>query len=301
MEQCICCLNVTLLGEDSEDNGRGMLKDYQEMTEQERDARFVEIINEAIDEEQLYELVGCEEKGIIYTDAQRIRNLLSYIQNMELSVEQKVMLQDSYLNRDKYILEITKLIDKAIAILKGHEGEILSITKVWEDYWSESNVVRKVQALAESVHGKTGEDELWIAPGIMHGAWLQIGVKTESASFKRGTPILWRLGVNMAEEFLSQSGSGVEEEHQQEEYQRILKLLGDKSKFDILLYVKEKQAYGTEIAQHFGLTTATVSHHMNQLLSNRLVDVEIQEKRVYYKTRKEELQKIFEGCKNMFQ
>ena len=50
-----------------------------------------------------------------------------------------------------------------------------------------------------------------------------------------------------------------------------LKLLGDKSKFEILRTVKDEGAYGAQLAKQMGLTTATISHHVNALLNRRLV------------------------------
>lgn len=83
--------------------------------------------------------------------------------------------------------------------------------------------------------------------------------------------------------------------------QPVFKALGDKSKADILLFIKDKPAYGSEIAKHFSLTTATVSHHMNKLLQLRIIHAELQDSRVYYQVRKDELAKMFEQCKKIFE
>jgi len=45
-----------------------------------------------------------------------------------------------------------------------------------------------------------------------------------------------------------------------------LKLLSDPSKFEILYFIRNKKAYGQEIAAEQKLTTATISHHMNTLM-----------------------------------
>lgn len=54
----------------------------------------------------------------------------------------------------------------------------------------------------------------------------------------------------------------------------ILKLLGDKSKFEILCLLKSHGRYNLEIAEELQLTPATASHHMSLLLSNHMVTVE---------------------------
>lgn len=79
----------------------------------------------------------------------------------------------------------------------------------------------------------------------------------------------------------------------------LLKLLADKSKFQILSYVHEKTAYGSELAKHLNLTTATVSHHMNALLLAGLVEVSHVDNRVYYTANKEALAKVLDYCKRI--
>ena len=77
---------------------------------------------------------------------------------------------------------------------------------------------------------------------------------------------------------------------------QVLKLLADKSKFQILAHVRDEAAYGSELAKRLELTTATVSHHMNALLAAGLVEVRHVENRVYYTANKEALKEVLEYC-----
>lgn len=61
-----------------------------------------------------------------------------------------------------------------------------------------------------------------------------------------------------------------------------LKLLSEKSKYDILKNLKQAPCYGAQLAQKLGLSPATISHHMNALLNQQLVRFDVQENRVYY-------------------
>ncbi len=72
----------------------------------------------------------------------------------------------------------------------------------------------------------------------------------------------------------------------------ILKLLGDKSKFEILCLLKSHGKYNLEIAEELQLTPATASHHMSMLLSNHMVTVEKKDGRVYYQLNQETLREI---------
>lgn len=61
-----------------------------------------------------------------------------------------------------------------------------------------------------------------------------------------------------------------------------LKAMADNSKLDILLLLKERPYYNLELATHLKLSPATVSHHMDSLLTGGLVTVERRDKRIYY-------------------
>ena len=61
-----------------------------------------------------------------------------------------------------------------------------------------------------------------------------------------------------------------------------LKALSDKSKLDILISLKDRPKYATELATEMGLTSATVSYHMGTLLAAQLVYVEKAGGKYYY-------------------
>ena len=80
----------------------------------------------------------------------------------------------------------------------------------------------------------------------------------------------------------------------------ILKLLGDKSKFEILCLLKSHGKYNLEIAEELQLTPATASHHMSMLLSNHMVTVEKKDGRVYYQLNQETLREIMKCFGEIF-
>lgn len=73
---------------------------------------------------------------------------------------------------------------------------------------------------------------------------------------------------------------------------QILKLLGDKSKFEILCLLKSHGRYNLDIAEELHLTPATASHHMSMLLTNHMVTVEKKDGRVYYQLNQDTLREI---------
>ena len=77
-----------------------------------------------------------------------------------------------------------------------------------------------------------------------------------------------------------------------------MKLLSDSSKFSIMQYLKKNgEAYGIEITEHLGLTTATVSHHLGLLLEADLIQMvqsEQKDRKIYYRINETTLQKYLD-------
>ena len=71
-----------------------------------------------------------------------------------------------------------------------------------------------------------------------------------------------------------------------------MRLISEKNKFEILSLTKEAPAYGSVLAQHLGLTTATISHHTNELYEAHLLNLEKKGNRIYYSTNEEMLRKL---------
>lgn len=80
----------------------------------------------------------------------------------------------------------------------------------------------------------------------------------------------------------------------------ILKILSDSSKFDILVSLKISPKYNMELAEQLGLTAATISHHMNVLLTHDFVSVEKRDGRVYYTLVKDTIENIISELQYTF-
>lgn len=93
---------------------------------------------------------------------------------------------------------------------------------------------------------------------------------------------------------------GEEQKHGKEILIMLLKALGDKSRLEILYSLKESPKYNLEIAELLHLTPATMSHHMNLLLSNNLVTVEKKDGKVYYQLSKEQIGHMIQLLTDIF-
>lgn len=84
----------------------------------------------------------------------------------------------------------------------------------------------------------------------------------------------------------------------------LCKVLGDKSRLDILLLLKERPYYNREVAEKLGLSPATVMHHTDALLSCGLAKMlpgGKNQKRVYFTYAPEALADLQRALNQLFQ
>ena len=110
---------------------------------------------------------------------------------------------------------------------------------------------------------------------------------------------IYRFGILFGEDFSLQTDNAYTDDGYETYLMQVLKLLADKSKFEILSYIRDKKAYGSQLAKHLNLTTATISHHMNALLNARLVKVERVDTKVYYLSNKKALEEALDYSKRV--
>ena len=77
-------------------------------------------------------------------------------------------------------------------------------------------------------------------------------------------------------------------------------LLADRTRLEILLYLKDHPAYGQELADHFGLARNTIHHHMNKFYNAGLVTCTVEGSRVYYAPDREHLRALVEKQVSLF-
>lgn len=73
-----------------------------------------------------------------------------------------------------------------------------------------------------------------------------------------------------------------------------IRLLADQTRFDILCYLRDHDAYGQELAARFSLSRNTIHHHMSKLLSAHLVKCTVDGNRVYYRADGNSIRRLIE-------
>jgi Predicted transcriptional regulators len=77
----------------------------------------------------------------------------------------------------------------------------------------------------------------------------------------------------------------------------MLKALGDKRRMEIIRLLKQKPHYGNELAEKLKITPATISHHMDILIQNRLIVIEHDSTRLIYSINTNSVSKLLAQLK----
>lgn len=74
------------------------------------------------------------------------------------------------------------------------------------------------------------------------------------------------------------------------------KVMADDKRYEILKLLSEREWHSQELAEHFGVTTSTISYHLSRLYDIGIISFkEGENNRVYYNLKKEKIKEIFEG------
>lgn len=226
--------------------------------------------------------------------------IITYLMNMEISQDEKWKIQTLFLKRKEHFPRITSLIQQSIEFLKGYEEELSKL--VWDfcDYWDQ---ILAKQTLTEymqrriAYHMPPNPFGYRIRPSIMIPNVIGFHIDMDEEGNYKKQDEDW-IGILFGDE-LDVLGGEKENIPDIQQIVRTMKLLSDKSKFEILCRIHKEPAYGKQLAQEMKLTSATISHHMSALIAEGLVTMQMEEKKVYYQQDKENLRRILDRCREV--
>lgn len=229
--------------------------------------------------------------------------VISYLMRMEVKDEEKWKLQKVFMERKEHQEKVLKLLCKAVEVLSLYKKDLEECIGRFYQYWKKSLGTESFGSLYlknRMIEANLEENPLGyrIRPAIIQLNAVGLHIDIDEAGHYR-KPDNIRIGILFGDEFdIASRISGGEKEAENYALQA-LKLLGDKSKFEILSYIRDRRAYGSELAKHLNLTTATISHHMGALVVAGLVHIEKEENRIYYRANKKEIEDVLIYCKKV--
>lgn len=266
----------------------GILEGYYQMTKQEKDISFAEELHNV-------KSLVTDNDGEFVEPANEIE-LLKEILKMDVQDGSKIKIQELYLNQEGHMERIVDYIRIAMEVIKLHLKEIHQVEKDFQSYWVRFSKEKSIEQVLKDNYGIELMDQpehKMARPQLMQPSSMYMmsdGKETGLSYWSIYIGILFGDGLkpNMKKPSMTQ-----------EEITTCLKLLSDKSKLEILQYIRDDWRYGSEIAKQLQLTTATISYHMGALLNQRMVELRREENKIYYKENKKVMEELIEGVSKL--
>ncbi len=213
-----------------------------------------------------------------------------YILKMDLPDSLLYRLEEVYFNREAHIEKLCFIINEVVSFMDKYRDELESVIKDFYDYWGRIQGDRSFyQFITEDIRFLSGMEEYkggYILVPSLHFAEFSLSLPENSDRRKAVLCMSLMYGQALSVNAMFGTASpGISTERAI----NAMKLLSDKSRFEIMRYIHSHNAYGNEIAEHLGLTTATVSHHMSTLLEANLISLEQKNGKIYYHINKDTL------------
>ena len=252
------------------------------MTEEDRIRIYAQVVN--IDEEDDSSIEGVN----TYED------FLRFLDTSACNKEVKWDILQIFHNQKEYYNEVTAILKEVIDILETKfRSQIADIEKQFYDYWAEIQESKDIIELVQQnlkITWKESELGTVLLPIIFQPTSVTFSTNTNTQSID-----ILRIGIMLDHRLnISRKKMG------SEDIVNFGKLLSDKSKVDILEMTSIKPCYGKEIATELGLSTATISYHVNALMRLGLLKTELSSNRVYYSMNSEKLAEYLEDIRDHF-
>ncbi|WP_110290313.1 winged helix-turn-helix domain-containing protein [Lachnotalea glycerini] len=214
------------------------------------------------------------------------------IGNLECEAAQKWQILDLIEHSDEHLDRLFPILEHTISKMKKFENILEELKKescdYWEEYFKKNEFMKLINIFFNMKEDSFPTKPAYIRPQIMNYNKVLLYGNDENA----GDYHILDVGITFDCEFRATKNTLTKEQ-----LCTGLKMLSDPSKFEILRFIKDKRAYGQEIASELNLTTATISHHMNALITLGLINLEKVDNRIYYQTNKEAIYILLEEVK----
>lgn len=240
-----------------------------------------------------------EENSVPITSSLEISQL---ILQMPITAEGKWNIQELFLNQEEHTLKVLILIETAVTVLKKSMKKINFLCEEFYRYWNNflehtDFTIYLKENLGIDLQNYLHDD---FPNGQMRPFLIQ---QTDVACLRIGEDssdsFFFLIGILFNEIFMPHT---MKADQNPDVIFQALRCLSDKSKFDILTYIKKDWAYGSQIAKHMNLSTATISHHMSILLEHGLVEIKTKkdENRIYYHQNQKKLKEVLGYYETLF-
>ena len=240
-----------------------------------------------------------EEKKADFDNISAVENIRQWIEQSPLSPGDKWEFFSAFIHHEKHSKAIIQLIKKA-------EGVLIKTKELWSpiidgfyEYWTLQSAQRDIIGDIKSIfhfdlQKNRPDTPICLVPLLLNMNMISFCLTDE---VKKADYDVYAIGIFYGENVYLDFNRNKNDDIHQAAALQILKLLSDKSKFDILSSIKEHPAYGAQLARQMNLTTATISYHMSALIQERLIELDRTNNRIYYRMNKKTVSDFIEYLK----
>lgn len=210
--------------------------------------------------------------------------IFDLIQQMDFSDAEKLQLQKLFIHHEEYCEKFASLMERSAKIIKKFEKKLFAKGKRVAEHFESlldgtslaAYIMREfyVDLEAEDTFVECDVYISYLRSASM-GFSFEGGSRPSKATVNIGA--IFDPSIRIGD--LMKNLATLDED----KVLSMLKLLADKSKFEILSATVDKPAYGAQLASMLGLTTATISHHTSALLDQNLLTLDKVDTKVYYR------------------
>ena len=226
-----------------------------------------------------------------------VTDILDAIVQMNEPDARKLHLQQLFMHHKEHQEVLLGLMLRAQKILKKYEKKLKAfgeeaIAYLKEELQEQSLADYFIHEFYNETHLSTENKESDTYVSYLKAATLGFYFKGRDVDSAEG--IVCFLGVIFSKNLNIRTLMKQRNTLSEEKVIAMLKLLADKSKFQILSATVDKSAYGAELANMLGLTTATISHHTTALLDQNLLSLDKVDTKIYYRTNPEMIRALIQ-------
>ena len=258
--------------------------------------------------QKLYGILSSYNNTIIKSDTVQtpftgVTDVVNHILQMDIPTEVKWRLQDFYFHRTEHLKKLRSIFERIISFISEYENELDKLFSRFFSYWEQCIGARDFYSFLKEDFSLLPDMEInpfgyTLRPSLFpFGFSLEAPFDETTGEYTKSSTLT--LGVLYGSALTPNTVlSSFDPGQNEEKCLDAIKLLADPSRFEILKYISNKEAYASEIANHLGLTSATVSHHMGILYASDIVTITKTNNKLYYKLNKETLKKYLSYFEN---
>lgn len=222
--------------------------------------------------------------------------------------ENALHIMNVFANYHRSFQMATGVVRRLMALMEATEPKLEPFLAKWSNHMkpvaqqgSKSPVMRRLMDIGPLL--EKYPNEIVVRPGfanpisihiVLHDAFMSINDSYLFGDIKQGMLCFGLAAFELENTLFDVEGFN------DDDVLSALKMLSDKSKYDILCILKEAPCYGAQLAQKLGLSPATISHHMNALLSMSLVRFDAQDNRMYYRLNNDRITALISKLQQTF-